>query len=108
MLPDSEGLTLLDTGFEGYPPEYVTHNTPFIVLSGLEADEKLDIAQVPPRYRDGALRIRCDLPPVMGPLAADVLEAFHSFERKDGQWDSKPVVEGSNVMGFRFRVTGRV
>ena len=100
-------LALLETGFEGYPDDYVTHNVPLVVLSGLptNTDETLDL---PPSYRDGALKIHGELPPVTGQSAEDLVRAFQAYERKPDQWDAKPVVEGSNVMGFRFRVTGRV
>jgi solute carrier family 25 protein 38 len=108
MLPDAERLTPLETGFESYPPEYVAHNVPFVVLSGLREGEESDIAQVPERYGEGALRIHCDFPPVKKQRAESLVWAFRSFERKDDQWDTKPVVEGSNVMGLKFKVVGRV
>lgn len=103
-------LSLLETGFEGYPSEYVQHNVPLIVLSGLgnAATDKKATSKLPLVYRDGALRIHGDLPPVTGPIADELLSTFHAFERRDDQWDAKPVVEGSNVMGFKFRITGRV
>lgn len=100
-------LALLETGFEGYPKDYVTHNVPLIVLSGLGSDHE-ETSELPTSYRDGAIKIHGDLPPVTSTVAEDLLEAFRSFERTPDQWDAKPVMEGSNVMGFKFRETGRV
>ncbi|KIV98698.1 uncharacterized protein PV09_09526 [Verruconis gallopava] len=107
MFPSMERLTPLETGFEGYPADYVTHNVPFVVLSGLQTDEEGDGAEVPLSFRDGALRIRCELPPVTGVQAKQVLDTFRKFERRNDQWDPRPVLSGSNVMGFKFRSVGR-
>ena len=110
MSPDKGRLALLDTGFEGYPPEYVAHNVPLITLSGLSPDPSNDddASDLPPQYRDGALKIHGDLPSITGSRAEEILEVFRTFERRHDQWDGHPVAEGSNVMGFKFRITGRV
>lgn len=110
MPPKDERLAVIETGFEGYPPEYITHNVPFIILSGLteslsEADKRLNL---PTHYRDGALRVHGGLPPVSRAQAQPLLNALQVYERRHDQWDAKPVREGSNLVGFTFRTIGRV
>ena len=108
MKPDMDRLSLLQTGFEGYPPEYVAHNTPFIVLSGLESADDSRRASLPQQYRDGAIKIHSDVPVIAPDRAKELVAAFRAFERKDDQWDANPVAEGTELMGFRFKVIGRV
>jgi hypothetical protein len=80
-------------------------------LSGLGADSRLtedEPLELPSHYRDGALRLHGELSPVTGARAEELNAVLHTFERKQDQWDARPVSQSSNVMGFRFRSVGRV
>lgn len=103
-----ERLTLLETGFEGYPVDYVTHNLPLIVLSGLQATDGPDESTLPQKYQEGSLKINSELPEITGPKAEQLIESFRQYEKSDDVWTNRAVVEGSSVTGFKFKVVGRV
>lgn len=99
----------MDTGFEGYPNDYVAHNLPLVVLSGLCPTPPLtDATQFPPAYGGPGTEIDSELPLVVDKRAALLLEEFRSCEKSDEQWNSKPIQGKSTLMGFKFRAVGRV
>lgn len=99
----------MDTGFEGYPNDYVTHNLPLIVLSGLvESPPSDDKTRFPPVYEGPGTQIESELPLVADKRAELLLEEFRSCEKSDEEWSSKPIQGKSTLLGFKFRAVGRV
>lgn len=99
----------MDTGFEGYPDDYVAHNLPLIVLSGLVESPPLDdTTRFPPVYEGPGTEIESELPLVADKRAELLLEEFRSCEKSDEEWSSKPIQGKSTLLGFKFRAVGRV
>jgi solute carrier family 25 protein 38 len=99
----------IDTGFEGYPPDSVIHNLPLIVLSGLcPTPPTDDNTHFPDVLDDSGSVIESELPEVTGKRAEQLLQEFRSCEKSDQQWNNKPVPGKSTLVGFKFRVVGRV
>jgi hypothetical protein len=103
---------------DSYPPDYISHNLPLIVLSGLA---------VPPSAPDGTpsttpstaaklstllgrkqIEITSEAPIVSGERAEQLLEEFNRCEKTDEQWNGKSVQGRSGLLGFKFRAIGRV
>jgi hypothetical protein len=104
-----DNVAQMDTGFEGYPNDYVTHNLPLVVLSGLCPTPRPDDAsRFPPAYEGPGTEIESELPLVAVKRADLLLEQFRSCEKSDEQWNSKPIQGKSTLMGFKFRTIGRV
>jgi hypothetical protein len=104
-----DDVAQMDTGFEGYPNDYVAHNLPLVVLSGLCPSPPLhDATRFPPVYSGLGTEIESELPLVADKRAELLLEEFRSCEKSDEQWNSKPIQGKSALMGFTFRAVGRV
>ncbi|QDS74405.1 hypothetical protein FKW77_005731 [Venturia effusa] len=98
----------MDTGFEGYPDDYVSHNLPLIVLSGLaESPPPNDTTRFPPVYDGPGTEIESELPLVSDKRAGLLLAEFQSCEKTDDDWSSRPIRGKSTILGFKFRAVGR-
>jgi hypothetical protein len=93
---------------EAYPPEYVSHNLPLIVLSGLTGgqehggrDELRDIFGT-------AAVINSDSPSVAAELSQQLLEDFMSADGSAQAWSAEAGRGKVGLMGFKFKVIGRV
>jgi len=94
---------------EAYPPEYVSHNLPLILLSGLEAPE--ESALVAPSVgllEDGGRTITSDQPLVTGERAQHLLREFSNADGTKAAWNSRPGRLSGDLVGFKFRAVGRV
>ncbi|KAF2472011.1 uncharacterized protein BDR25DRAFT_342051 [Lindgomyces ingoldianus] len=92
---------------DAYPPEYVLHNLPFIVLSGLEAKPELeslpDIQHVMPGR--AATTVNSEIPPVTGKRAQLLRSEFLAADESDAPWNGR--TRKGNLLGFRLRAVGR-
>ena len=99
----------LETGFEGYPPDYVSHNLPLVVLSGLHSKSlEHGGSELAAKHGADSIEIASELPLVSGQRADQLLEEFHGFSGGDDAWTSKPVHSKSTLIGFKFKTVGRV
>jgi hypothetical protein len=95
--------------FDGYPPDYIAHNLPLIVLSGLSpAQPLINDTQLPPVFEGNGTEINSELPTVEGERAQQLLQEFYHCIKTDYQWNSKPIQGRSALLGFRFKAVGRV
>jgi hypothetical protein len=97
---------------EAYPKDFVEHNLPLIILSGLQAQSDLS-KDVPDRSRnpllDGGFWIRTDAAPVTGPTAERLFRAFLSADSSDTPWNSQATPKRTDIGGsFRIKSVGRV
>ena len=96
---------------DAYPAEYVQHNLPFIVLSGLGATQELD---PPPLVQDllpgrAVTSITSELPPVTGSKHTEaLLQDFLSTDTTNAPWNGRTSVRQGLAHGFRIRAVGRV
>lgn len=95
---------------EAYPHDYVVHNLPLVLLSGLESTTvETSIGEKSQAYLgDGGFRIRADLPPVQHPLKDDLRATLLSYDRSDAPWQSHPSDKTEQPHAFKIRSVGRV
>jgi len=94
---------------DAYPEEYVAHNLPLIVLSGLGSTDGADTSSRPHNVleENGAV-VSTELPPVPGEQAKQLLQEFLNADAKDAPWNGRPGRNKSGLIGFRMRAVGRV
>lgn len=95
---------------EAYPPAYVQHNLPFIVLSGLGSQAELD---PPPSVHSllpgrAVTRTSSEIPPVTGERADQLLQDFLSADGTNAPWNARNAGRKDIAHGFRIRAVGRV
>ncbi|CAG8118969.1 unnamed protein product [Penicillium olsonii] len=95
---------------DAYPEDYVDHNLPLVLLSGLEAD---DTAAVPPSYpllAERGTHIFSDFPPLSGGVAAELRSLFLQEDGTHMPWKSRINVSGNTAtanISYRIKSTGR-
>jgi hypothetical protein len=97
---------------EAYPKDYVEHNLPLIVLSGLPPQSDPS-KEAPEQSRnpllEGGFRIRTDAAPLTGSAAESLLRAFLAGDSSDAPWNNRATpVKGENGGIFRIKSVGRV
>lgn len=95
---------------EAYPLDYVSHNLPFIVLSGLTISQEVD---PPPPAHDvlpgrAVTNISTDIPPVEGQRAGELLQEFLNADGTGAPWNGRGFSRRGLTHGFRIRAVGRV
>ena len=99
---------------DAYPAEYLQHNLPYIVLSGLgeapQEDGKSLGSSTSPLLLDDAPHIFSDLPPVTSEVAQQLRECFLKANADVAAWDGRAHRSHSwaRSMAFTMKVTGRV
>lgn len=95
---------------EAYPPAYLQHNLPFIVLSGLGSQDELG---APPSVHNAlpgraAVRTSSEIPPVTGERAEQLLHDFLAADGSTAPWNARGSNRKDLAHGFRIRAVGRV
>jgi hypothetical protein len=85
---------------DAYPAEYTNHELPLILLSGLTD------APAPPRS-SGPI-IECSLPVVQSDSAKLLLQDFLALQGNDSEGDSRPSRSKNGLIGYKFKLAGRV
>lgn len=95
---------------EAYPPAYVQHNLPFIVLSGLGSQAELEPPASVHNVLPGraAVRTSCEIPPVTGERADQLLQDFLSADGTNAPWKARSSNRRDVAHDFRIRAVGRV
>lgn len=95
---------------DDYPPEYIQHNLPFIVLSGLGTTAEPDApAPVQNVIRGRAVTtITSEIPPVTGDRATQLLQHFLSADGTNAPWNGRAPSRKGVSQSFRIRAVGRV
>jgi hypothetical protein len=95
---------------EAYPPEYVQHNLPFIVLSGLGTTQELDAPPPVSNVLPGraVTTITSETPPVTGKHAEALLQDFLSADGTNAPWNGRTHGRKDLAHSFRIRAVGRV
>ena len=96
---------------EVFPEDYVEHNLPLVILSGLggESDTSEETSE---RSRslllEGGFRIKADAAPVTGSTADALLQALLSRDSSNVSWNSRATSASDSVGNFRIKRVGRV
>lgn len=93
---------------EAYPPEYVAHNLPLVVLSGLSPTQELGSKDEHREIFGTGTVISSELPPVDNELGQHLLQDFLSGDGAALAWNSEGARSRNNLIGFKFKVIGRV
>ena len=95
---------------DAYPPDYVQHNLPFILLSGL-GDSK-ELASPPPVQNvlpgRATTTVSSEAPPVTGDRADELLQAFQDADGTNAPWNARGFSQKGTTHGFSIRAVGRV
>lgn len=98
---------------DAYPEDYVNHNLPLVLLSGLEAEDE-DNPEVSINYpliQEKGPKIFSDFPPLGGAVAEDLRRALLEQDGSQMPWKSRVNINGnpsaSNI-GFKIKSIGRV
>ncbi|PYH95861.1 hypothetical protein BO71DRAFT_482596 [Aspergillus ellipticus CBS 707.79] len=93
---------------DAYPEDYVAHNLPFILLSGLETSPDSDPQPIwvdYPLLRDKGVRIYSDFQPLSGPVAEELRRVLLEKNAPHGLKDD--VYEDSSKFEYRIKSVGR-
>jgi len=95
---------------DAYPDDYVSHNLPFVLLSGLEADLKDEPESVDyPLLREKGLKICSDFPPVTGMTAEELRRVLLDENANRIQWNFKADNHERLLgAGYKVKSIGRV
>jgi trafficking protein particle complex subunit 11 len=94
-----------------FPSDYVAHNLPLVLLSGLESASNHDHESAESsRYllHEGGFRIKTDLPPVSGLHASELLRRFLESDASEASWNSEGSIVKERGGTFKIRSIGRV
>ncbi|EAW07923.1 uncharacterized protein ACLA_026400 [Aspergillus clavatus NRRL 1] len=96
---------------DAYPEDYVVHNLPFLLLSGLEADTQDDnesSASDYPLLQEKGPTIYSDFPPLSGPTADELRSNLLEEDVSRVPWDAgQPTGARSSGIGYRIKSVGR-
>lgn len=91
-----------------YPPEYVIHNVPLLILSGLTSTAKVEDQITTPLSFASGPKLVSEQSAVTGTAADELLDIFHEFNVNDVPWNNRPGRGKMGTMAFRIRTTGKV
>lgn len=96
---------------DAYPEDYVAHNLPLILLSGIEPAPD-HVANKPevryPLLQEKGTPIESDFPLLSGRLVEDLRTAFLQQDASDAPWNSRSHTGRSIGIGLRIKIIGRV
>ena len=100
---------------DAYPEDYVNHNLPLILLSGLGADAEDDAGSLLettyPLFDEKGYKIFSDFPPLSGGLAEELRRVLLEADSSRMSWRSTASPSGSLSLpytSYKIKSTGRV
>lgn len=105
----SRRLTRLDiaaAAMEAYPPEYVEHNLPLVLLSGL-GHESAKVGKAALR-QDSGPRLVLGSEECVAQQAAQLLQALQSIDATEKAWHAATSSGPSGLIGYKMKAIGRV
>ncbi|KKY15377.1 putative protein of unknown function DUF1683 [Diplodia seriata] len=91
-----------------YPPQYVEHNLPFVVLSGLGDAPSDDSGYEPhPLLKDRGIEIDSAVPVVTGERVDQLRQEFLSADAREAPWNGLRTRTRGDHVGFRLKAVGR-
>ncbi|KAJ5489619.1 hypothetical protein N7539_004509 [Penicillium diatomitis] len=94
---------------DAYPQDYVAHNLPLVLLSGLQPDNEYD-SKAPARYpllEEKGTKIVSDFPPLSGAIAEELRRALLAEDGSHRPWkaDSPAGAGATSSMRLRFHIS---
>lgn len=95
---------------DAYPEDYVAHNLPLVVLSGLgtDTDSSPDDEQGKPSSEGGGVRIYSDFPNLTDSTAEELLRLLLEEDASGAPWNARHNAGKTAGIGFRVKKAGRV
>lgn len=99
---------------DAYPEDYVNHNLPLVLLSGLEAgaEDDSDASVNYPLLAEKGPKVFSDFPPLSGAVAEDLRRVLLEEDGTQMAWKSSPLSSSGNSssphMRYRIKSAGRV
>ncbi|KAF7505720.1 hypothetical protein GJ744_000486 [Endocarpon pusillum] len=96
---------------EAFPEDYIAHNLPLILLSGIGHGEQAapdSTERSRNLLQEGGFRIRTDVPPLTDSASEDLLQTFLSFDSTNRISESKDVSVKDKPGAFNIKRVGRV
>lgn len=95
---------------DAYPEDYVSHNLPLVLLSGLGTDsdspsEAVDGGQP---VAGGGIRIFSDFPNLTDPTAEELLQVLLDEDGTGAPWNARHNTGKAGGIGYRVKKVGRV
>ncbi|EXJ82063.1 hypothetical protein A1O1_08132 [Capronia coronata CBS 617.96] len=94
-----------------YPGDYVLHNLPLLVISGLETGgdetEPITTGRTHAFLQEGGFRLKVDIPAVRGSLATQLLQSFRAQDASEVPWHHRSLA-ARNGKVFKIATVGRV
>ena len=94
-----------------FPSDYVVHNLPLLLFSGLEPDSNKEHAAVDHSkvlLQEGGFRIKTDAPPVSGDVADTLRDTLLQSDASLANWNGRAISAKEYGGGYRIRSAGRV
>ncbi|KAI2790455.1 hypothetical protein POX_d05971 [Penicillium oxalicum] len=97
---------------DAYPRDYVSHNLPLVLLSGLEADleDNSITSEGYPLLEENGTRILSDFPPLSGAVAEELRRALLAEDGSQRPWKAESPLGGSpssSRLAFHIKSCGR-
>ena len=96
---------------DAFPSDYVVHNLPLLLLSGLESEPSKEHDVVDHSkflLREGGFRIKTDIPPVTGTVVETLREALLGSDASAANWNGRAISAKEYGGGYKIRSVGRV
>lgn len=92
---------------DAYPGEYVAHNLPFIIVSGLGTTPGHEAALE--TFSEGPqVELKSGLPPLVGERASALLREIQAADASQLPWNGYAERSRTGSLGFRVKAVGRV
>ncbi|KAJ5086356.1 hypothetical protein NUU61_007663 [Penicillium alfredii] len=92
---------------DAYPEDYVNHNLPLVLLSGLEAEDEgnPEVSINYPLIQEKGPKIFSDFPPLGGAVAEDLRRALLEQDGSQMPWKSRVNINGNpSASNIRFKI----
>ena len=94
---------------EAYPADYVAHNLPLLVLSGLgEESQAIQQRRNESLKRGHGVKISSELAQIAESKAALIREEFLKVDGSELAWNSSGLPDRPELVGYKMTCTGRV
>ena len=94
-----------------YPDDYIVHNLPLVILTGLEPNNSPETPFGEKTYEflgDGGFRVRAELPALRHPLISDLRAALLFHDQTKAAWRPQLAEKADQSPAFKIRSVGRV
>ena len=93
---------------EAYPPEYVEHNLPLVLLSGLGERRDKPLASYEALQQESGTRIAASSPECSGERAQQLLSQFKQLDGGELSWNGTSLPGPTGSLKYRMKAIGRV